>query len=142
MDILWFSLIAGLAALVYGVFLMRQVLNKPRGDEKMISISEAIREAANAFFKRESKVIMMVGAVIAAALMWSLGREMAIGFVIGAMASGLAGYVGMFVATRANSRVAEAAKSGIVPAFNLAFRGGAVTGFFVAGLALLSVAGF
>lgn len=103
----------------------------------MQAISMAIREGANAYLKRQNSVVAMVGIVIAAVLFATLGKTVAIGFVIGAVASALAGYIGMYVAVRANVRVAEAAKDGIVPAFNLAFRGGAVTGFVVVGLGLL-----
>ncbi len=139
MNAILFSLLAALAALAYGAVLMGYVLRRPQGDEKMRSIAAAIREAAGAYLKRESKVVAGVGVIIALILYFALGFSIALGFVVGAAASALAGYAGMFVAVRANVRVAEAAKSGIGPAFNLAFRGGAVTGFFVAGLALLSL---
>ena len=142
MNILTFSLIASVVSLAYGAILIVYVLKKPQGDEKMKSISLAIREGAGAYLKRQNRVVAVVGVIIAALLWWKLGSTLAIGFVIGAVASMFAGFVGMFVAVRANVRVAEAAKSGIKQAFNLAFRGGAVTGFFVAGLALLSVTVF
>lgn len=142
MNILLFPLIAALVSLAYGAVLISYVLKKEQGDEKMRAISAAIREGASAYLKRQNKVVAMVGVIVAALLWWRLGSLIAIGFVVGAVASMLAGYVGMFVAVRANVRVAEAAKSGIKQAFNLAFRGGAVTGFFVAGLALLSVTVF
>ena len=127
------------AALVYGVVLMRYVLSKPAGDDKMQAISRAIREGAAAYLKRQNTVVAGVGIIVASALYFWLGKNIALGFVVGAAASALAGYLGMFVAVRANVRVAEAARGGVTPAFNLAFRGGAVTGFFVAGLALLSL---
>ncbi|TSC91620.1 MAG: K(+)-stimulated pyrophosphate-energized sodium pump [Parcubacteria group bacterium Licking1014_17] len=137
MTILIFSLASALAALVYGAVLILNVLKQPQGDEKMKSISQAIREGANAYLKRQYKVVVVVGILVAIILYIFLGVTTAIGFIVGAAASALAGYIGMFVAVRANVRVAEAAKSGIVNAFNLAFRGGAVTGFFVVGLGLL-----
>ncbi|MEK7582921.1 MAG: sodium-translocating pyrophosphatase [Patescibacteria group bacterium] len=139
MNILYYPLIASVASLAYGAILIAQVLKKPQGDEKMKEISAAIREGASAYLKRQNRVVAIVGIIVAIALYIFLDTTTAIGFVVGALASMLAGYVGMFVAVRANVRVAEAAKSGIKQAFNLAFRGGAVTGFFVAGLALLSV---
>lgn len=139
MNILYYPLITSVVSLAYGAILIAQVLKKPQGDEKMKEISMAIREGASAYLKRQNSVVAMVGIAIAIALYFLLDSTTAIGFVVGAVASMLAGYVGMFVAVRANVRVAEAAKSGITQAFNLAFRGGAVTGFFVAGLALLSV---
>jgi len=136
---LLFSLIASILSLVYGFFLMVKVLAKPEGDEKMKSIARAIKEGANAYMKREFSTILVVGIVVSVMLWWLIGGLTAFGFIIGAAASALAGYVGMFVAVRSNSRVAEAAKQGMKPAFNLAFQGGSVTGFFVAGLALLSL---
>ena len=139
MNILYYPLIASVVSLCYGAILIGQVLKKPQGDEKMKEISAAIREGASAYLKRQNRVVAIVGIIVAIALYVFLDPTTAIGFVVGAFASMLAGYVGMFVAVRANVRVAEAAKSGITQAFNLAFRGGAVTGFFVAGLALLSV---
>lgn len=142
MNILLISFVASLLALGYGAFLIAQVLKKPRGDEKMRSIAEAIREASGAYLKREYRVIAYVGIVVTVILYFLLGADIALGFVVGAIASALAGYIGMFVAVRANVRVAEAAKGGISPAFSLAFKSGAVTGFFVAGLALLSLVGF
>ena len=142
MNILLFSLIAAAASLAYGAILIVHVLRKPQGDEKMIAISVAIRQGASAYLSRQNKVVAIVGIIVAVALGFFVDWTTAIGFVVGALASMLAGFVGMFVAVRGNVRVAEAAKSGIKEAFNLAFRGGAVTGFFVAGLALLSVTVF
>src|SRR3989344_9536532 len=142
MNTLLFSLIASAASLAYGAVLIVQVLKQPQGDEKMREISAAIREGAGAYLKRQNSVFAVVGVIVAFALGYFVDMTTAVGFAIGAVASMLAGYVGMFVAVRANVRVAEAAKSGIKQAFNLAFRGGAVTGFFVAGLALLSVTVF
>ena len=138
MNIFIFALLSALAALGYGVVLIMQVLKQPHGDEKMVAISQAIREGAGAYLKRQNRVVAMVGLVVAVLLYFLIGHVTAYGFVVGAIASALAGYVGMFVAVRANVRVAEAAKSGIAKAFNLAFKGGAVTGFFVVGLALLA----
>lgn len=139
---LWFPLIAALASIGYGAFLTFQILKKPMGDEKMVSIQKAIQEGAEAYLKRQNKTVLAVGFVIAAIMYSWLGQTVAIGFLVGAVASAAAGYVGMMVAVRANSRVAEEAKNGLPKAFSLGFRGGAVTGFFVVGLALLSVVVF
>ena len=128
-----------MASLGYGAFLIWRILKKPMGDEKMQSIQKAIQEGAEAYLKRQNMTVLAVGLVAAAVLYVWLGMTMALGFVVGAIASAVAGYIGMMVAVRTNSRVAEEAKNGLAPAFTLGFRGGAVTGFFVVGLALLSV---
>ncbi|OGN05474.1 MAG: sodium-translocating pyrophosphatase [Candidatus Yanofskybacteria bacterium RIFCSPHIGHO2_01_FULL_44_17] len=139
MNILLFSLLASIGSLAYGAVLIWQVLRKPQGDEKMHEIASAIQEGASAYLTRQYKTVFFVG-IIAAVILWKwLGGIMAIGFIIGAVASATAGFVGMMVAVRANVRVTEAAKSGMKQAFNLAYKGGAVTGFFVVGLALLSL---
>src|SRR3989338_437732 len=139
MNTLWFTLAGAGASLVYGAFLVWQILKKPTGDEKMQSIQKAIQDGAEAYLKRQNMTVLAVG-IFAVALLWLwLGQLTALGFVIGAVASALAGYIGMMVAVRANVRVAEEAKQGLSQAFDLSFKGGAVTGFFVVGLALLSV---
>ena len=137
MSTLPFALLSALVALVYGAYLIMGVLREPQGDQKMRDIAKAIQEGASAYLRRQNTVVFGVGVVIAIILAFALGKTMAIGFVAGAFASALAGYIGMFVAVRANVRVAEAAKGGISKAFDLAYRGGSVTGFFVAGLALM-----
>ncbi|MBI4158425.1 MAG: sodium-translocating pyrophosphatase [Candidatus Yanofskybacteria bacterium] len=139
MNILLFSLLASVASLGYGAFLIWQVLAKPQGDEKMREIQKAIQEGASAYLSRQNKTVFWVGLAAVLVLWYWLGTVLAIGFVVGAIASALAGYIGMMVAVRANVRVAEEAKHGLARAFGLAFKGGAVTGFFVVGLALLSL---
>src|SRR3989344_3137615 len=139
MNTLWLSLSAACASLAYGAFLTWQILKKPMGDEKMQSIQKAIQEGAETYLMRQNKTVLAVGLVAAALLYIWFGKILAIGFLVGAVASAVAGYVGMMVAVRTNSRVAEEAKNGLTPAFSLGFNGGAVTGFFVVGLALLSV---
>src|SRR3989338_3874391 len=134
-----FSLLASIASLGYGAYLIWQVLKKPMGDEKMQSIQKAIQEGATAYLKRQNRTVALVGIVAVVILYIWLGKLMAIGFVIGATASAFAGYVGMMVAVRTNVRVTEEAKHGLARAFDLAYKGGAVTGFFVVGLALLSL---
>lgn len=139
MNTLLFSLVASIASLGYGAFLIWQVLKKPTGDDKMREIQKAIQEGASAYLSRQNKTVFWVGLAAVAVLWYWLGTQLAAGFVVGAIASALAGYIGMMVAVRANVRVAEEAKHGLARAFELAFKGGAVTGFFVAGLALLSL---
>jgi len=141
-NILWFSLAAAVASLAYGAFLIWQILKKPSGDDKMQSIQKAIQEGAEAYLMRQNKTVLAVGLVVAAIMYTWLGTVTAVGFLVGAVASAVAGYIGMMVAVRANSRVAEEAKNGLAKAFSLGFKGGAVTGFFVVGLALLSVTVF
>jgi K(+)-stimulated pyrophosphate-energized sodium pump len=114
----------------------------PAGDEKMQSIAAAIKEGAIAYLNRQLKSVAVAGAVILVIIWWGLGGKSAFGFLIGAVASYIAGYVGMRVSVLANVRTAEAAKKGLAAGLAFAFRGGAVTGMIVAGLALTSVAGF
>ena len=118
------------------------VLKKPEGAETQRQISQAVREGAQAYLKRQYQTIAIIAAVLAAGIYLALSPVTAAGFLVGGFLSALAGYIGMNVAVRANVRVAEAAQDGLKPAFQLAFKGGAVTGFFVASLALLAVAGF
>lgn len=141
-NILWWALGASLASLAYGGFLVWQVLKKSKGDEKMQEIQKAIQDGAEAYLMRQNKTVLSVGLVVAVLLYIWLGLTVAAGFAVGAVASAVAGYIGMMVAVRANARVAEEAKNGLAKAFGLAYKGGAVTGFFVVGLALLSVTGF
>lgn len=142
MNILLLSLVASVASLGYGAFLIWGVLKKSAGDEKMIAIQKAIQEGAAAYLKRQNRTVFFVG-IIAVFILWKwLGLMIAEGFVVGAVASALAGYIGMMIAVRANGRVAQEAKHGLARAFGMGFKGGAVTGFFVVGLALLSLTGF
>ncbi|MDD5252153.1 MAG: sodium-translocating pyrophosphatase [Patescibacteria group bacterium] len=136
------ALVAALLALGYGAILIRWVLAKPQGDDKMRAIAKAIQEGANAYLIRQTKSEAVVAAVIFVLLLWKLGTTTAVGFLVGAALSALAGYVGMQVSVRSNIRTTEAAKSGLGSALTLAFRGGTVTGMFVVGLGLLGVAGF
>jgi K(+)-stimulated pyrophosphate-energized sodium pump len=137
-----FALGAAILALVWGAFLIRWVLRQPTGEGKMLEIAKAIQEGAGAYLNRQYKTIGWIGLVIFLVLWWALGRNTALGFAVGALLSALTGYIGMYVSVRSNVRTAEAAKKGMKEAFNVAVKGGSVTGFFVVGLALLAVAGF
>ncbi|OGH17026.1 MAG: sodium-translocating pyrophosphatase [Candidatus Levybacteria bacterium RIFCSPHIGHO2_02_FULL_40_18] len=132
---------AGFLSILYGLFLTARVLQKPRGDEKMNAIADAIAEGAAAYLKRQYLVVSIIGVIILAILYYVFDIYTAAGFAVGAVFSALAGVIGMNVAVRSNIRTAQAAKSGLAQAFGIAFSGGAVTGLMVAGLALLAISG-
>jgi K(+)-stimulated pyrophosphate-energized sodium pump len=134
--------LVGLAGVVYALVLASAVKSAPAGDEKMTEIAAAIKEGAVAYLNRQLKTIVVAAGVIVVIIGATLGIQTAIGFIVGATASYLAGYIGMRVSVIANVRTAEAAKKGMAAGLSLAFRGGSVTGMLVAGLALASVAGY
>src|SRR3989338_4075917 len=141
-TIFWVSTLSGLAAIAYGFIISSWVLKEPAGNDKMRSIASAIQEGANAYLARQYKTVAVVAIILAIAIYFFFNLTTTVGFLIGAVASALAGFAGMYVAVRANVRTAEAAKHGLQKAFSLAFKGGAVTGLFVVGLGLLSVTWF
>jgi K(+)-stimulated pyrophosphate-energized sodium pump len=142
MSITNYAIGAGILAILYGAFLIQWILKQPSGDGKMKGISLAIQEGAAAYMARQYKMVAGIGVIIFALLGYFLDWEIAAGFAVGAICSGFAGFIGMSVSVRANVRTTEAAKSGLEKALDVAFKGGSVTGLFVVGLGLLSVAGF
>ncbi len=141
-DVQYFILGCGMLALLYGIVTIRMILKSGRGSEKMIDIAAAIQEGATAYLSRQYQTITAVGLVIFLLLGFQLNWFVGTGFGIGAILSGLAGYIGMSISVRANVRTTEAAKHGVQKALNIAFRSGAVTGMFVVGLGLLGTAGY
>ncbi len=147
---LWYALVAAVLALAYGAFLIFKILKKPEGEGKMVEIAKAIQAGAKAYLSRQYRTVGIV-AIVIMVLMWltryfapsaAFSNNTIIGFLIGAILSAVAGFVGMNISVRANVRTTEAAKKGLGAALSLAFQGGSVTGLFVAGLGLLSVTGF
>ncbi len=142
MDIILISIGFGVLAIVYGFITSRQVLSASAGNEKMQEIAGAIQEGAQAYLKRQYTAIGVVGVAVALIVFFFLGPILTAGFVIGAVLSGVAGFIGMNISVRANVRTAAAAQTGLQEGLTVAFRAGAVTGMLVAGLALLAIAGF
>ena len=130
----------GVLAVLYGLFTSRAIIASSAGNERMQEIAAAIQEGASAYLNRQYTTIGIVGIVVAVVLFLSLGLTTAIGFLIGAVMSGAAGYIGMLVSVRANVRTTEAARTSLAAGLSMSFRSGAVTGMLVAGLALLSIA--
>ncbi|CRX38342.1 sodium-translocating pyrophosphatase [Estrella lausannensis] len=130
---------SGLLAIGYGIYMIRSILSLSAGTAEMQKIASAIQEGASAYLNRQYQVITIVGIAIFALLTWVLGWSVSIGFLIGAVLSGVAGYVGMYISVRANVRTTEAAKGGLEPALDVAFKSGAITGMLVVGLGLIGL---
>ena len=141
MTIVYAAIVCGLIAVVYGFITSQQVLRAPAGNEKMQDIAAAIQEGAKAYLGRQYTTIAVVGVIVAVILFLTLGLLSTVAFLIGAVLSGIAGFIGMNISVRANVRTAEAARGSLQGGLTLAFRSGAITGMLVAGLGLLSIAG-
>ncbi|WP_425405125.1 sodium-translocating pyrophosphatase [Hwanghaeella sp.] len=130
----------GVLAVLYGLFTSRAIIASSAGNERMQEIAGAIQEGASAYLNRQYTTIGIAGIIVAVVLFLTLGMTTAVGFLIGAVMSGAAGYIGMIVSVRANVRTTEAARTSLAAGLSMSFRSGAVTGMLVAGLALLSIA--
>jgi K(+)-stimulated pyrophosphate-energized sodium pump len=140
MNLVFIAIACGVVAVLYGILTSQQVLRASQGNQRMIEVAGAIQEGASAYLKRQYTAITVVGVVVAGLVFFFLGGLSAIAFAIGALLSGVAGFIGMNISVRANVRTAEAARTSLQKGLTVAFRAGAITGLLVAGLALLAIA--
>ncbi len=141
MSLIYYPIIVSLFAMVFVVFLASQIKKAPAAGDKAVAITAAVQEGAMSYLKRQYKTISIVG-IILFILLFFMGWKIAIGFLIGAVLSGVSGFVGMIVSTQANTRVAESAKKGLAKALDISFKGGLITGLTVVSLGLLSVSAY
>jgi len=139
MNPVFIAIACGVIALLYGILTSQQVLRASPGNQRMVEVAGAIQEGASAYLRRQYTTITIVGVIVAVVIYAFLGRLSAGGFILGAVLSGAAGFIGMNISVRANVRTAEAARTGLQNGLTVAFRAGAVTGLLVAGLALLAI---
>ncbi|HEV7694614.1 MAG TPA: sodium/proton-translocating pyrophosphatase, partial [Hyphomonadaceae bacterium] len=144
MDLsLWLPVVAGAIAVVYGIITTQRLMAMSQGSAKMQEIAQAIREGANAYLKRQYTTIAIVGVVVTVILAFFFKNwEAPVGFVLGAVLSGAAGFIGMKISVQANVRTTEASSKGLAQGLHVAFQSGAVTGMLVVGLALIGLGGY